>query len=128
MALRLLVVDDDEIMAELAVMLATDAGFSTATATGERVIDVCAQFNPNVVLLDMLMPGVDGFAIIRSLRELEYSPRIILLCSDERCLRMAQSLTGDELAIEAIFVKPFEPALLSSKLHSLNHALSREVA
>lgn len=84
--IRLLLVDDHPLFLEgLAEALGRRAEFAIAgTATsGEEAVDACRRLAPDLVLLDLSMRGIDGLATLGRLRELDPSPRVLMLTSSE---------------------------------------------
>ena len=69
--LRLLLVDDDEVNLLLTSIALRERGFLVTEAiSGERALRLLTEFTPDVIVLDALMPGLDGFAACRELRGL----------------------------------------------------------
>jgi len=70
---RILAVDDDDDVLEVATMaLGKVGGYVVQTCrSGSEAVHLCLSFRPDLVLLDVMMPGMDGFATLRALRELE---------------------------------------------------------
>ena len=84
---KVLLVDDDEVNLLLTSIALRERGFSITEATsGERAIQVLADWLPDVVVLDALMPGMDGFQTCRAMRHLpgfESMPVLILTGLDD---------------------------------------------
>ena len=77
---RILVVDDERLILDLAVMLLTTRGYEVITAeNGEECLDVVARENPPLVLLDYMMPGMDGMTTLRELRQRYPDTYVIML-------------------------------------------------
>jgi two-component system KDP operon response regulator KdpE len=119
---RLLAIDDDELMVQLMTTIAHNAGFEVASASGEDALDVYERFQPDVILLDILMPTLDGFEIISYLTARNSRARIILTSGDQNYLRMAESMAGDRIMVDAVFRKPFDVDMLHTRLCELSHA------
>ena len=67
---KILVVDDDPDIVELLEFNLKKEGYLTASASdGRKALDVAAEFNPDIILLDVMMPNLDGIAACRRLRE-----------------------------------------------------------
>src|SRR3954466_15951508 len=67
---RLLVVDDEPSIVELLSAALRFAGFEGETASGGlEAIDAAASFRPDLLVLDVMMPGLDGFGVVRRLRQ-----------------------------------------------------------
>ena len=117
-SLRVLVVEDDLIMAQsLADFLRSWGHEVNLASNGPDALGVAPSFQPEVVLLDIGLPGMDGYEVALRLRQLP---------GMEQCLLMA--LTGQgcetdarryqEAGIDFHFLKPVEPALLREVLSS----------
>jgi two-component system, response regulator, stage 0 sporulation protein F len=89
---RVLLVDDEEDLRTLVSSIVADLGYEVATARdGISAIEKAEEDPPDLILLDLLLPGIDGTAVLRYLREGGSRVPIVLLtaCSDERTLRRA---------------------------------------
>ncbi len=125
---RLLAIEDDTLLAQLIGTVAQDAGFAVAIASGERGADTYMNFSPDVIVLDILMPTVDGFEILRFLKTCHSRSRIILLSGDENYRKMAESIAGDELIIEANLAKPFDIPALHERFSALRRAIAGDAS
>jgi CheY-like chemotaxis protein len=79
---KILIVEADPMILEIYQKKFSDSGFEVATAdSGERVLEIAKKDKPEVILLDLIMPKMDGFEVIRNLRSGEYDPgmKIIIL-------------------------------------------------
>jgi CheY-like chemotaxis protein len=90
--IRLLVVDDDPLVPDLVQQLLEDAPYEViAAADGQEALEAISRQCPDIVLLDLLMPRLDGFGVIGQLRE----------CPEHRDIPIivltAKTLTADEL-------------------------------
>lgn len=84
--IRILVVDDHPVVrAGLASMLSTIPGLEVrgAASSGEEALELIDTENPDVLLLDLRMPGMSGIELLRSIRALPYSPKALVLTSYE---------------------------------------------
>ncbi len=113
-----MVVEDDPEMNELERDLLDAYGMDSVPAyTGTEALEVFNRPGMDAVLLDIMLPELDGFETCRHLRRLHNSavPIIILtaLDSDESRRR------GFEVGADAYFCKPFDPEELASKIHAL---------
>ena len=83
---RILIVDDDVHFLDNLVAKLRQAGFEVmAFSNGEEVVKKCKIFNPDLVLLDIVMPGVDGYSIAQALRQeraLEAIPIIFITAQE----------------------------------------------
>lgn len=114
---RILIVDDEpDILLMLRVNLEAE-GYSTLLAgDGETALRRIVEERPDVVLLDVMMPVVDGWGVLERLGTMDPRPRVILLTakSSDRDLSKARELGADEYV-----TKPFDPDLLLRKIDSV---------
>src|SRR5688572_22571122 len=101
----LLVVDDDPDMVELLLGVLEQAGYEARSASnGREALDAVAERRPALVLLDMLMPIMDGWACARELRDL-YGPdlKIVVVTAAEHARAWAE-----EVGADGVLPKPFK--------------------
>lgn len=114
---RILIVDDEpDILLMLRVNLEAE-GYSTLLAgDGETALRRIAEERPDVVLLDVMMPVVDGWGVLERVALMEPRPRVILLTakSSNRDLSKARELGADEYV-----TKPFDPDVLLCTIESV---------
>jgi len=109
---RVLVVDDDASIRELLATALADDGYEVVPATnGEDALAVCERWRPDVIVLDLMMPVMDGWQFATELRARDEDIPIVLL-SAARDLRMhAKNLSAAE-----IIEKPFDLSELLPKI------------
>ena len=102
---RLLVVDDEPNILELLAASLRFAGFEVATAkSGREAVDRAAEFRPDLLVLDVMMPGMDGFAVVRHLRgQGSQTPVLFLTARDSA----EDKVTGLTLGGDDYVTKPF---------------------
>jgi DNA-binding NarL/FixJ family response regulator len=85
MAMSLLIVDDHPGFRSFASMMLADEGFDVIgdAADGESALESIERLHPDVVLLDVQLPGIDGFEVARRLAEHAGGPRVVLTSSRE---------------------------------------------
>jgi DNA-binding response OmpR family regulator len=77
--IKVLIIDDDVDMTDVLKLVLTTAGFEVeSTSSSTQAADLTRQVNPDVILLDLLMPGMDGWQVCRAIREFSRVPIIIL--------------------------------------------------
>ena len=95
MSLRVLIVDDEIPARELLRSMLADAeGFEIAAEAenGQRALELCGQLQPDIVLLDVRMPGIDGLEVARHLATLDQPPAVIFVTAfDEYALQAFES-------------------------------------
>ncbi|MCW2581459.1 MAG: mprA [Klenkia sp.] len=102
---RLLVVDDEPNIRELLSASLRYAGFEVATAAdGQQALAVAAQFRPDLLVLDVMMPGLDGFGVVRRLRQNGTQTPVLFLTARDAAEDKVSGLTlgGDDYV-----TKPF---------------------
>jgi two-component system OmpR family response regulator len=110
---RLLVVDDDPNLTTLIRTVGMTQGFEVRIVNQARAFKTAySEFAPEIIVLDLIMPDMDGFEVMNYLRDHPGAARIILLSgADATCLRMAEeigSLHG--LKFAGVLAKPFRVA------------------
>ncbi len=101
-----LVVEDDPNTRELIQMYLEQAGFDVSCAAeGRRGLELALALEPSLVVLDLMLPGIDGWAICRSLRQSSDVPILILSARQEE----EDRLLGLGLGADDYVVKPFSP-------------------
>jgi two-component system response regulator ResD len=113
---HVLIVDDERAIRRLLRMYLTDAGFTVAEAAdGEAAVEQVRRGGIDLVLLDLMLPEMDGFTVVRRLRETAQIPVIMLTArSDE-----ANRVTGLELGADDYVVKPFSPVEVVARVKAV---------
>lgn len=102
---RILIVDDDNNICELLRLYLEKDGFQTDIVTdGIKAIEVFNSVNPDLVLLDIMLPGMDGWQICREIRKSSQTPIIMLTAKGETF----DKVLGLELGADDYITKPFE--------------------
>ena len=102
---KILIVDDDVNIAELISLYLIKECYETKIAyDGEEALSVFDSFEPNLVLLDLMLPGMDGYQVCRELRTHSQVPIIILSAKGETF----DKVLGLELGADDYIVKPFD--------------------
>ena len=122
---HVLAVDDDpDIRALLAEFLPSHELRATAVASGAEMLRVLAQEPIDVVLLDLRLPGEDGLALARRVRELSGVPIIILSGRADE----ADRVMGLELAADDYVTKPFSPRELVARIRAVLRRVQTDTA
>ena len=117
----MLVVDDERAIRRLLRMYLTDGGFTVAeAATGEEAIDQVRRGGIDIVLLDLMLPGMDGYEVCRRLRETTSTPVIMLTARGEE----ANRITGLELGADDYVTKPFSPVEVVARVKAVMRRVS----
>jgi CheY-like chemotaxis protein len=107
--LRILVVDDTHDIADTMALLLQLWGYQTvAVYEGQQAVESATTFLPDVVLLDIGLPGIDGFEVARRLRRLPALAKTLLVAVTSYG-RAADIQRGKEAGIDLHFLKPVDP-------------------
>lgn len=113
---RILVVDDEKNITELAKLYLKREGFKVDVAfNGKEAMDTVKTHRPDLVVLDLMMPEMDGWEFCRSLRKVSDTPVIILSARDEDVDKIA----GLELGADDYITKPFNPRELVARVRAI---------
>ncbi|PWB80887.1 MAG: metal-dependent phosphohydrolase [Candidatus Methylomirabilota bacterium] len=116
---RLLVVDDNAQNVELLTTLMEAEGYEVATAAdGEEALAQVAAFSPDLILLDIMMPRVDGYAVCRRLKE-EASTRLVPVVFVTALGVEEARIRGIEAGADDFITKPFSRTELKARVRSL---------
>lgn len=101
---RILIVEDERRIARFLQIELEHEGFETATEdNGQRAFERIGQEKFDLVLLDVMLPGLDGFEVCRKVREFSTIPIIMLTAKDE----LEDKVTGLDLGADDYITKPF---------------------
>jgi two-component system response regulator ResD len=115
-AARVLVVDDDPTVADVVVRYLEREGYTAdAVADGYAALEVVGARVPDLVVLDLMLPGIDGFEVYRRLRALAPVPVIMLTARGDEDDRVV----GLELGADDYVSKPFSPRELTARVKSV---------
>jgi CheY-like chemotaxis protein len=120
MTTRILYVDDEADLREVAVMsLELDPGFEVhECASGEAALAVARDWQPSLILLDMMMPGMDGPATRRGLADQPETADIpVVFITARTQTRDVEALMA--LGARAVIAKPFDPMALAGQIRAL---------
>lgn len=113
---RILIVDDDYNIAELISLYLTKECFETKiVGDGEEALRVFPEFQPNLILLDLMLPGIDGYQVCRKLRSTSQVPIIMLSAKGE----IFDKVLGLELGADDYMIKPFDSKELVARVKAV---------
>jgi len=116
MTQKVLIVEDDGNIAELLHLYLEKEGFETAVAgDGLKGLEQFNSFQPDLVLLDIMLPGMDGWSVCRKIRETSKTPIIMLTAKGET----TDKVTGLEMGADDYIVKPFEMKEVLARIHAV---------
>jgi len=112
----ILIVDDDPRLLRLVRVNLERAGFTVNTASsGAAALEEFSADPPDAVVLDVTMPGMDGFTLTHQLREISNVPIMMLTAMSEQ----SQKLKGLEIGADDYLTKPFDPDELVARMRAL---------
>lgn len=113
---RILIVDDDNNIAELISLYLTKECFETKIVNdGESALDAVESFEPNLILLDLMLPGIDGYQVCREVRTKNSVPIIMLSAKGE----VFDKVLGLELGADDYMEKPFDTKELVARVKAV---------
>ena len=113
---KILIVDDDNNIAELIALYLTKECFETMIVNdGESALSAVDSFAPNLILLDLMLPGIDGYQVCREVRAKSSIPIIMLSAKGE----IFDKVLGLELGADDYVTKPFSPKELVLRVASV---------
>lgn len=113
---KILIVDDDTNIAELISLYLTKECFDTAIVNdGNEALSVFQTYSPNLVLLDLMLPGMDGYQICREIRKTSSVPIIMLSAKGE----IFDKVLGLELGADDYIIKPFDSKELVARVKAV---------
>ena len=113
---KILIIEDEPNIAEVVSLYLERAEFSVRIAKdGEAALKILEQHIPDLIIMDLMLPEMDGFTITRWLRERSNVPIIMLTARRDEIDR----ITGLELGADDYVVKPFSPQELVSRVRAV---------
>ena len=114
---RILIIDDEDDIREVAALsLETIAGWEVVVAgSGAQGLAIAAECRPDAILLDVMMPGMDGPATFRELRRNPVTASIPVLLLTAKVQSSDQRRFAD-LGVQAVLFKPFDPLTLAKQI------------
>ncbi|MCD8548842.1 MAG: response regulator transcription factor [Aeromonadaceae bacterium] len=113
---QILIVDDDQEIRELLQEYMARAGFDVITAAdGRAMYGQLEQHQPDLIILDVMMPGDDGFSLCQQIRRSSQVPIIMLTAASDE----ADRVIGLELGADDYIAKPFSPRELMARIKAL---------
>lgn len=113
---KILIVDDDNNIAELISLYLNKECFETMiVGDGDAALDAVKSFNPNLILLDIMLPGIDGYQVCREVRTTSTTPIIMLSAKGE----IFDKVLGLELGADDYMEKPFDSKELVARVKAV---------
>ena len=113
---KILIVDDDENIAELISLYLTKECFDTKMVyNGEDALSAFDTYQPNLILLDLMLPGIDGYQVCREIRAKSAAPIIMLSAKGE----VFDKVLGLELGADDYIMKPFDSKEMVARVRAV---------
>ena len=113
---KILIVDDDANIAELISLYLTKEFYEVRIVEdGEAALQVFDTFQPNLILLDLMLPGIDGYQVCREIRSRSNTPIIMLSAKGE----IFDKVLGLELGADDYMIKPFDSKELVARVKAV---------
>jgi DNA-binding response OmpR family regulator len=113
---KVLIVDDDNNIAELISLYLTKECYDTRIVNdGEEALTAFDQYSPNLILLDLMLPGIDGYQVCREIRTRSNVPIIMLSAKGE----IFDKVLGLELGADDYILKPFDSKELVARVKAV---------
>lgn len=123
---KILVVDDEASIRRILETRLKMVGYDVATAAdGEEALEIFSKFTPDMLILDVMMPKLDGYGVIKEVRKNSDTPIIVLTALGD----VSERITGLELGADDYVIKPFSPKELEARVKAVLRRLhQRETA
>lgn len=113
---KILIVDDDANIAELISLYLTKECFDTLMVNdGEEALKAFSSYGPDLILLDLMLPGIDGYEVCREIRKTSSAPIIMLSAKGE----IFDKVLGLELGADDYIIKPFDSKELVARVKAV---------
>lgn len=123
--MRVLVVDDDEKIRKIVAAYLKSGGYEVEVAKdGLEALDSAKKYQPDVILLDIMLPHVDGWRVCREIRKSSEVPIIMLSACDEE----ADRVKGLDIGADDYVAKPFSPLELMARIKAVLRRTGPEAA
>ncbi len=122
---KILVADDEASIRRILETRLKMVGYDVVTAEdGEEAVEVFNKTNPDLVVLDVMMPKMDGYGVTREIRRTSDVPIIILTALGD----VSERITGLELGADDYVIKPFSPKELEARVKAvLRRTISKDI-
>ncbi|WP_244834275.1 response regulator transcription factor [Clostridium sp. BJN0001] len=120
---KVLVVDDDENITEVIKMYLESSGYGVRTALdGKKAKEFYSEYNPDIVLLDVMIPYIDGVEVLKWIRKQSDTPVIMLTAKGDTY----DKVLALEIGADDYIVKPFEPKELVARVKAVLRRYNKE--
>lgn len=120
---KILIADDEQLMRQLVVDFLKPEGYEILEAAdGKEALDMYKEHHPDLVLLDVMMPGYDGWTVCREIRRESTVPIMMLTAKGEEI----DQLFAYDLGVDEYITKPCSPKILVAKIKALLRRTQKE--
>lgn len=120
---KILIADDEQLMRQLVVDFLQPEGYELIEAAdGKEALNLYQKEHPDLVLLDVMMPGYDGWTVCREIRRESAVPIMMLTAKGEEI----DQLFAYDLGVDEYITKPFSPKILVAKIKALLRRVQKE--
>ena len=113
---KILIIDDDLKLTELLEQFFKQHNFKTKSMDNPtNTLEIIEKYNPDIIILDITLPEMDGFQVLRKIRNSHDTPVIMLTARGE----ISDRIIGLDLGADDYMPKPFEPKELLARIHSI---------
>ena len=113
---KILIADDEQLMRQLVIDFLKPEGYEILEAVdGKEALDIYDKEHPDLVLLDVMMPGYDGWTVCREIRRESAVPIIMITAKGEEI----DQLFAYDLGVDEYITKPFSPKILVAKIKAV---------
>lgn len=114
--IKVLIVDDDTNISELISLYLKKEGYQTKEVyTGREALEAYEEYRPDIILLDIMLPEIDGYDVCKEVRRISKTPIIMLTAKGE----VFDKVLGLELGADDYIVKPFDPKELVARVKAV---------
>jgi two-component system alkaline phosphatase synthesis response regulator PhoP len=116
---KILFVEDDLSLQNSITYILEKEGFNViCTRTGEDAVELARKENPDLILLDLILPGIDGFSVCEVLKKDHQTEKIFIIMLTGKGM-VDEIVRGLELYADDYITKPFEPKILLARIHAV---------
>ncbi|OON99868.1 MAG: DNA-binding response regulator [Epulopiscium sp. Nele67-Bin004] len=120
---KVLIVDDDQNISELIELYLQKEGYDTTQAfTGREGVELFSTYAPDLVLLDIMLPEMDGYDVCKEIRKMSKAPIIMLTAKGD----VFDRVLGLELGADDYLIKPFDPRELIARVKAVLRRVTTE--
>lgn len=122
--IKVLIVEDEASIRKFVKINLERSKFTVFEAeSGEQALQLFSDEKPNVVVLDVMLPGIDGFEVLRRIREIDNNVIVIILTAKSQDM---DKIMGLEIGADDYMVKPFNPLELIARINTILRRIKKD--